>query len=96
MTDDEDLEWEEWMEMSDEQHDAILDREMKKYEAGLKRLNRLQLYQYYRSRRLDLCLKQRAMARDWPEIFGPMLRSTQRRLVEARIEYWTGAQVGHS
>jgi hypothetical protein len=94
--DEDDLDWEEWMEMSDEQHEAILDRMMKQHEANLARLNRLQLYQYYRARRLELCLKQRKMAREWPEIFGPMLRSTQRRLVEARVEYWTGAEVGHS
>jgi hypothetical protein len=94
--DDDDLEWEEFMEMSDAQAAAMLDREMKKYEASLKLLNRQQLYRYHRSRRLDLCLQQRKLAKQFPDIFNPMLRATQRRLLEARIEYWTGAVVGHS
>jgi hypothetical protein len=93
---DDDLEWEEFMEMSEEQTDAILNRLMEQHEANLRTLSPRQLYRYYRSRRLDLCRKQRRIAKEWPEIFGPMLKATQKRLLEARIEYRTGAQVGHS
>lgn len=82
--------------MSEEQTDAILEREMKNYEARLKQLNRQQMYEYLRARRLDLCRKQRELAKQFPDIFNPMLRATQRRLLEARIEYWTGAEVGHA
>ena len=96
MTDEEDLEWEEFMEMSDAQIDAVLEREMKKYNEQLKQLDSKQLYRYFRSRRLELCLKQRKLAKEFPDIFKPMLRATQRRLLEARIKYWTGAEVGHS
>lgn len=95
MIDDDDLDWEEFMEMSDVQTDAMLQRLMKQHEDSLNRMTRRQLYRYRRATRLDLALKQRRLVKDWPEIFGPMLRSTQRRLLEARIEYWTGAKAGH-
>ncbi len=91
-----DEDFEEFLEMSEAETDALLARLMKEHEAKLSKLDRHQFYRYRRARRLDLCLKQRAMAKEWPEIFMPMLRSTQRRLLEARIEYWTGAVAGHA
>jgi hypothetical protein len=96
MSDDDDLEYEEFLEMSEAQTDALLNRLMDQHERRLRAMSPQQLYRYFRATRLDLCRKQRRMAKDWPEIFGPMLRSTQRRLLEARIQYWTGATVGHS
>jgi len=96
--DDDEIAFEEWDAMSDAQQDAALERAMKEYSDGLDRMTPQQLYRYRRNRRLDLCLKQRRLIREFPglDTFRNMLRATQRRLVEARIEYRTGAKVGHS
>lgn len=93
---DDDLEWEEFMSMSDSQTDAMLDRMMKEHSARLDALSPLQLYRYRRSTRLELCGKQRRLEREFPEIFTPMRRATQRRLLEARMEFWHGSTAGHS
>lgn len=59
MSDDEDLEYEEFLSMSDEQTDAMLERMMKEHEDNLRKLNPRQLYRY---RRCDGCEQNAAEA----------------------------------
>jgi hypothetical protein len=91
--DDDELE-----DMSEHEIDVLFDRLMREHSAGLDAMTPRQLYQYRRRTRLDLCLRQRKMIRtSWlAEFFRPRLKATQRRLLEARIEYRTGAIPGHS
>lgn len=92
-TDEDDFE--EWLLMSEKEQDAALDRVMKKYSESIKKLNPSQLYKYRRQRRLELCVQQRKLTKEFSEVFWPMLKSTQRRLLEARIEFYTGKVSGH-
>lgn len=100
MTDDDDdeLDFEEFMSMSDAQADALHDRLMKEYGEMLDRMTPRQLYQYRRQRTLNLILKQRRLAKEFPgiDIFQTHLRSSQRRLLTWRIEYRTGVRAGHA
>lgn len=97
-TDDDALDWEEFQGMSEDQIDALHDRLLKEYSDNLDRMTPRQLYEHHRRRRLDLCRRQRRLIRQMPymDVFREMLRKTQRRLVEQRIEYRTGAQAGHA
>lgn len=96
MTDDDDLAWEEWLSKSDAQQDAELEREMQKFCDWIDSLTPIELYQYHRRSRLRLCLNNRRLMKRFPELFTPFLRSTQKRLLEARIAYYTGKVSGHA
>lgn len=95
MSDDADIEFEG---MSDAQLDAECERLMREYQRMLEGLTPEQLYRYRRNRTLDLIAKQRRLIAEFPDLqlFKGHLRSSQRRLLRWRIEYRTGAQVGHA
>lgn len=99
MAEDNDIEFDdEFAGMSEAQIDALADRLMKEYSEMLDAMTPRQLYEHRRRRRLALCLRQRRLIREYHgiDIFRKMLRSTQRRLVECRIEYRSGVRPGHA
>jgi hypothetical protein len=67
MSDDEDLEWEEWMQMTDAQHDAILAREIAVYNRWFDALGPLGQYRHMRSSALRTIAESRARLQnpDW-------------------------------
>lgn len=99
MTDmlDDDVAMEDWMQMSDAERDAILEREMRAYNEWYDRLTPLQRYRRSRGINVRLC-------RDWRrhlktleiEVFREHLRSAQIRLLKLRIQRATGIYPGQA
>lgn len=94
--DDDFMPFEDYCEMSEAETDRLLLSLQNQYNEMIERMPARQRYEYFRSRRLELCVNQRRLAKTFPEIFLPKLRATQRRLLELRIEHRTGAAVGHA
>lgn len=102
---DDDLDWDLWMEMTDAEHDAILARETRRYNEWWDSLTPLQ--QYRSSRRgaarrgaLEGCLTWRksiawmGAANEPGGFFDEQLRNRQKRLVKLRIWRTTGVYPG--
>ncbi len=94
-TDADELDAEEFYALSDTQQDAVLNREMKNYSDMLDRMTPQQLYRHRRHFTLDVIRRQRSLVKEFPYIFKDKVRDSQRRLLKWRIEYRTGAVVGH-
>lgn len=92
---EEDLYWEEFEQLSDAEADAILEVELRKFSDMIQSMDKDQLYSYRRRTRLDLCVRQRKLARQF-EFFTPRLKETQLRLLAARIEWKTGHAPGNA
>jgi hypothetical protein len=99
MTDqDDDVDMDLWMEMSDAEHDAILAYEIRRYNEWWDRLTPLQRYRSCRRSALDGCLVWRKSHEQFGEglsgFFMEQLRNRQKRLVKLRIELATGSYPG--
>ena len=93
--DDSDIDWDEWMAMSDAQRDAIHDGALRDYIAMIDAMSRDQYYAYRRGKRVALCLRWRRMIRECDLPFmQENLRRGQRMLLELRIERRTGIAPG--
>jgi hypothetical protein len=91
--DDDELDWDEWMSMSDAQHDAILDREMAAYSKWFSALTPLQQYRHRRRRGVETCLRWRStIGRFDLPVFREHLRTSQRLLLKARADFYHGTQ----
>ena len=100
MTEDEDeddveLAFELWEKLTDAQQDAKLAAACKEYSDFINSLNREQLYRFRRRRRLELIKGQRKLAKQF-DFFAEKVKNTQKRLVEARLEYYHGQYTGHA
>jgi hypothetical protein len=97
-SDDEDLDWAEWMKLTDEQADAIVHAEEKRYYEWFDSLTPLQRYRCSRGRALEGCLVWRKSHAQFGEglsgFFMEQLRNRQKRLVKLRIELATGTYPG--
>ncbi len=98
MTGDDDLDWDEWMEMSDAEHEAILAREMRLYNEWWDSLTPLQQYRRSRATALEGCLIWRKTIRQFNagpgDFFWEQLRQRQLRLVKLRVWRATGTYPG--
>src|SRR6185503_10321142 len=99
MPDDwDDAEWDRWMSLTDEQQEAGIDREMRKYEKMVGGMSVIEYYRHTRRNNVRLCLSNRKHVREFGglEIFQKMLRSAQLRLVKAREFRRTGIWPGEA
>lgn len=94
--DDDFMPFEDYMEMSDAETDALLNSLCNQHNEMIACMTPLQYYRYRRASGLDLCVRQRRIAKTFPELFMPRLRESQKRLLALRIEHRTGVAVGHS
>lgn len=96
MTDEEDeLDMDEWMAMSDAQRDAIEAGAWRDYEAMINAMTRDEYYAYRRRKRITLCLNWRRLMREHDLPFmQDRLRVAQQMLLELRIERRTGNRAG--
>ena len=96
MSDEEDdIDMDEWMAMSDAQRDAIHDGAMRDYNAMIDAMSRDQYYVYRRGKRVALCLRWRRLMREFDLPFmQERLRIAQKMLLELRIERRTGIAPG--
>ena len=92
MTDE--LEWEEWLEMTDEQQEAAIDREFRQLLAVEDRMPRPTLYAVRRRSILQTCLGWRKHRRtfDGADFTTEYLRRSQMCLVRLRAWRDTGYQ----
>lgn len=94
--DDDDIDYEEWMDLPKQEQDRQLDAAMRELEEVYRQLTPLQIYR--RSRRLALghCITYRDMIRQGfvPDFAREQLRQTQIRMVKRRIERATGQRPG--
>jgi hypothetical protein len=93
MTDD-DIDMDEWMQMSDAEHDAVLEREMRIYYEWWDSLTPLQQYRHSRRRALEGCLVWRQSIGIFGEGMREYLRQRQIRLVKLRVWRATGIYPG--
>lgn len=93
MTDD-DLDWDEWMQMTDAQQDAALEREMQIYNEWWDSLTPLEQYRSSRRTTLEGCLVYRKAMRSLGDFMREYLRQRQIRLVKLRVWRATGAYPG--
>ena len=92
---DDEIDWDEWMAMSQAQRDAIHDGAMRDYNAMIDGMSRDQYYVYRRHNRVALCLNWRRLIRDHDMPYlQTSLRRAQRMLLELRIERRTGIAPG--
>lgn len=92
-----DLEMEQWMELTDDQQEAIVAREYAAYERRLARLSIAEQYAYFRGNSLRSCLQWRRLSREQGFDFGQRyVRSAQRRLLALRIWRATGTYPGEA
>jgi hypothetical protein len=95
---DDDLDMDLWMEMTDAEREAILAHEMRQYNEWWDRLTPLQRYRHSRGRALEGCLIWRKSSRQFgdglTDFFHEQLRSRQRRLLKLRIQRSTGFYPG--
>ncbi|HLH94975.1 MAG TPA: hypothetical protein VKW08_07645 [Xanthobacteraceae bacterium] len=102
MTNDDDLEWELWLELTDDQQQAILDREMAAYQRKLDAMTVPQQIAHHRRRDLEGILENRRRLRDpklcrievIDQIFRDHIRSAQLRLLKLRAWRSTGIYPG--
>lgn len=93
LIDDDDLDWDEWVAMSDAQHDAILDREMAEYSRWFNSLTTLQQYRHRRRRGLATCKSWRkTIGKLDLQVFRDHLRTSQRLLLKARVDLYHGVR----
>lgn len=88
MPDDDDIDLDDWIAMSDAEQDRELASAMNQYNEMIDRMSRDEYLAYRRRRNLDLCLQIRKSLRAFPGlvIFQNNLRATQRRLLMLRME----------
>lgn len=92
---DDDVDMDEWMAMSDAQRDAIHDGALRDYNATIDAMSRDQYYVYRRGKRVALCLRWRRLIREHDMPFmADHLRRSQKLLLELRIERRTGIAPG--
>jgi hypothetical protein len=92
---DDDLDWDEWMKMSDAQHDAILDREMKAYNEWFDRLPQDEQIRHCVRRCLQNCVGARRNLKTFPiDFMRKMLKQSQMRLLKLRAWRQTGIYPG--
>jgi hypothetical protein len=98
MSEDEDIDWDDWMAMSDKQQDAILDNSMREYQNKMDSLSPLELYRHRRHFALITAAGWRKLARQGfvPEFSREHLRQVQLRLLAIRVELYSGRIVGHA
>ncbi|MCP1852754.1 MULTISPECIES: hypothetical protein [unclassified Bradyrhizobium] len=98
MIDDDDFEerFEEFCELTDDQVDAVLEREMAEYVRWWNTLTAIQQYRISRRTAVEGCLTWRKTIRAGfdSEFFLEQLRSRQKRLLKLRIELATGVYPG--
>jgi hypothetical protein len=93
--DDDELDWDEWMSMSDAEHEAILDREMAEYSQWFNALTPLQQYRHRRQRGVRTCLGWRRIIRKLDlQVIRDHLRTSQRLLLKMRADFYHGVQGG--
>lgn len=96
--DDDELLWEEFMKMSDDQIEAELERLVKEQNEWFEAMPFLEQYRYCRRRAVENCLRWRKLLREnaWMQgEFGDShLRDRQVRLVKLRIWFSTGMMPG--
>ena len=103
--DDEDLEWEEFMELADEQAEAVADREMARYQRMLDSMTPAQWYRYQRGSALrSIAEARRFLAEPMPnghdrfecidDVQRRRLASSRVRLVKLRTFRSTGVWPG--
>lgn len=98
LDDEDEIDIDEWMEMSDEEQDRELDTAMRQLSETYARLTPLQRYRGARRNALRLCIGWRQKLRDGfiPELSREYLRKAQIRLVKLRIERATGSYPGEA
>lgn len=96
--DDDDFQeqFEEFCQMTEEQVEALLKREMAEYDRWYNSLSRLGQYRHSRRITLETCRNWRKTIRQgWcVDLFTGYLRDCQKRLVKLRIELATGTYPG--
>lgn len=94
---DDDLEWEEWLTLSDAQQEAVCDREMLKYQRRLDMMTVRQQINYHRGSALESCLRwRRSMKAFNMDFMREHLRQSQIGLLKLRIWRATGVYPGES
>lgn len=89
------LDWDEWMEMTDEQQEALLAREMAAYNRRFDGLTRRQQIAHCRRGALDSCMAWRKILKRMDlDCFRDHLRSAQIRLLKIRAWRATGVYPG--
>lgn len=92
---DDDVDWDEWMKLSDDQQDAIVNREMKAYGEMLDEMSPDELYRYKRQFILGTLKRSRAGIRlhAWTaeSLMRHVIRPSQKNLLALRIWRQTGA-----
>jgi hypothetical protein len=93
-----DLEMEEWMTLTDDQQEAVLDREMRAYCARLDRMTVGEQVAHHRRSGLKACLSWRRMrSKGWiAELASEHLRRCQIRLLKLRAWRATGIYPGEA
>ena len=91
MEEDNGIEMDEWMAMTEAQRDAIEANAWRDYSATIDAMSRDEFYRYRRKKRVDGCLRWRRLIREHGmDFMQERLRHAQRMLVTLRIERRTG------
>lgn len=95
---DDDIDMDEWMEMSDQEREHELDSSARQLQEVLDRLTPKQLYAHRRRSALASCMAWRGHIRKGfvPNIAKDFLRQTQIRMVKLRIFNTTGSYPGEA
>lgn len=89
--DDEDIDWDDWIALSDGQQDAILAREMAEHVKWFNALTPLQQYRSRRRRSLETCAGWRRHRPDIPQrLGGATTRSTMQPARASRLDLRMG------
>jgi len=93
---DDDIDMDDWLEMSEEEQDRLLDASMRQLEEAYRRLTPLQKYRISRRNRLRLCISWRNQIRNGfiVDLAREKLRDAQILLVKLRVERATGIKPG--
>ncbi len=92
-----DADWDEWMQLPEEEIDARVERAEREYFEWLDNLTPDQRYRYDRQRAVEACIKWRKLCRNAGligEFWTSQLRERQMRLLKLRIWRATGTYPG--
>lgn len=86
-----DVEWERWMALTDEEQEAECDAALAQYDAWIRSLTPRDLYHYFVTTRLESCLRWRSILKTLPiPCFVEHLKERQMALLQLRRERLPG------
>lgn len=95
MDDEDDLDWEEWLDLSDEQQEAILERELSDYDRWYARLSTAEKIAHHRKNTIDHLKRCRRIIRKFDfHYLRDHVQRAQIRLVKLRVWRATGIYPG--